>query len=97
MTKRTRRKFSPALKAKICIEAIREEKTIAELAAEYEIHVQIIRNWKKEFLERASEIFLNGKQKNAAENREPGLYQQIGQMKVENDWLKKKLGLLDLD
>ena len=64
MTKRTRRNFSPALKAKICIEAIREEKTMAELAAEYEIHVQRIRTWKKEFLERASEIFLNGKQKN---------------------------------
>ncbi len=96
MTKRTRRKFSPALKAKICIEAIREEKTMAELAAEYEIHANIIRNWKKEFLERSSEIFLNGKQKNGAEDREPTLYQQIGQMKVEIDWLKKKLGLLDL-
>lgn len=97
MTKRTRRKFSPALKAKVCIEAIREEKTIAELAKEYEVHVNVIRTWKKEFLERASEIFANGKEKNGAENREPGLYQQIGQMKVENDWLKKKLGLLDLD
>jgi transposase-like protein len=59
------------------------------LAAEYEVHSQLIRNWKKEFLERASEIFQNGKQKNGAESREPSLYQQIGQMKVENDWLKK--------
>lgn len=95
MTKRTRRNFSPALKAKICIEAIREEKTIAELAEEYEVHSNVIRTWKKEFLERAGEIFVKGKQKNTAEEREPELYQQIGQMKVEIDWLKKKLGLLD--
>jgi transposase-like protein len=96
VTKRTRRKFPPALKARICIEAIREEKSLGELATEFEVHANVIRSWKKQFLERASELFQKGKEKSPAEDREPELFKQIGQMKVENDWLKKKLGLLDL-
>lgn len=96
MTKRTRRKFPPALKARICIEAIREEKSLSELATEYEVHANVIRSWKRQFLDRASVIFENGKKKNPAEDREPELFKQIGQMTIENNWLKKKLGLLDL-
>ncbi len=96
MTKRTRRKFPSELKARICIEAIRDGKSLSELAAEYEVHANVIRNWKKQFLERASDIFKNDKEKSSAEEREPELYKQIGQMTVEIGWLKKKLGLLDL-
>ena len=96
MGKRMRRNFSPALKARVCIEAIREEKSLAELASQYNVHQNVIRAWKKQFLDNACQVFEKGNKKNPAEEREPELYKQIGQMKVENDWLKKKLGLLNL-
>ena len=53
MGKRIRRNFSPALKARVCIEAIRDEKSLAELASQYNVHQNVIRAWKKQFLENA--------------------------------------------
>jgi len=94
MSKAKRRKFSPALKAKVCLEVLREEASIGEVASKYQVHANVIRSWKKLFCENASVVFETEKEKNPAEEREPELYQQIGQMKVENDFLKKKLGLL---
>ena len=94
MSKRKRRKFSPALKARVCIEALSEATSIGEVASKYEVHANVIRSWKKQFLENASVVFETDKEKNPAEAREPELYQHIGQMKVEIDWLKKKLGPL---
>lgn len=97
MSKRTRRNFSAEVKAKVCIEAIKEQKTIAELSAEYEVHPNVIRTWKKEFLERSAEIFKDGKtDTSATQKKEEELYKQIGQMKVEMDWLKKKLSPLGM-
>lgn len=94
----TRRKtFSPSFKAKVAIEAIKEEMTLAELSAKYEVHANVIRSWKKQFLENAESIFVD-KRKKKSSNSVDGpdqLYKQIGQMKVENDWLKKKLGIED--
>ena len=53
MGKRIRRNFSPASKARVCIEAIRDEKSLAELASQYNVHQNVIRAWKKQFLENA--------------------------------------------
>jgi transposase-like protein len=97
MTKSTRRKFTPEMKARICIEMLREEEEVGTIADKYGIHGNVLRAWKKQFLEQASAIF-EDKRKKAKDKEadEAELYKQIGQMKVENDWLKKKLGPLGL-
>jgi len=92
-----RRMYDAGLKAKVALEAIKGEKTIAEISSKYRIHTTQIGKWKKEVLERLPEIF-NGKMKKAdrtGEELQAELYQQIGQLKVELDWLKKKLRLLE--
>jgi transposase-like protein len=93
MSKRKRANYTAEFKARVCIEAIKEELTLSELAAKYEVHSNLISKWKKEFLERAGEIFKEPKQKKETDNSK--LYQQIGELKVENDWIKKKLGILE--
>ena len=87
-----RKRYSPEFKAKVAMEALQEQKTLAEIASEYEIHTTQIINWKKELLSKAVEVFARdtGKQLKNAEDREAELYRQIGQLKVELDWLKKK-------
>lgn len=95
MKKQTRRKFSAEFKAKIAVETLKERNTIEEIAKKYEIHPTQINTWKREFLENASLAF--GGDEAAREEREDRetqvekLYAQIGQLKVENDFLKKKL------
>lgn len=95
MKKQSRRKFSSEFKAKVVIEALRERSTTEELARKYEIHPNQIHTWKKEFLNNASVVFDgNGSSSSSQEDRETlveKLYAQIGQQKVEIDWLKKKL------
>ena len=95
MDKRIKRKFSADFKAKVVIEALSERRTIEELARKYELHPNQISTWKKDFLSKAANIFSSGddlsvdkKQQEATLER---LYSQIGQQKVEIDWLKKKL------
>ncbi len=92
--KKTRRKFSAAFKAKVVLEAIKERYTLSELAQQYELHPNQIALWKKEFLENAKKVFVNPVKDHALANQEKEreeLFRQIGQLKVENDWLKKKL------
>ncbi len=89
--------YEAVFKTKVAIEAIRGEKTIAEIASHYQVHPNRIRQWKKQAMEILSEAF-NGKRKKAdltVEQKEAELYQQIGQLKVELDWLKKKSRLLE--
>lgn len=88
-----RKRYSAEFKAKIAMEALQEQKTLAELAAEYEVHTTQIVNWKKELQEKAVELFARetGKKAKKAEDKEAELYRQIGQLKVELDWLKKNL------
>ncbi len=90
-----RKKHDKNLKARIALEAIKSEKTIAEIASEYEVHPNQVRQWKKKALSDLPEIFERGesKQNKELKNEKDDLFKQIGKMKVENDWLKKKLDL----
>jgi transposase len=88
-----RTKHPPTLKAKVALEAYKEEKTSAELASIYQVHPGLIRNWKGMLVKEAPHIFegkdAHGDQSKLIEE----LYRQIGQLKVELDWVKKKSGL----
>ena len=95
MEKKNRRKFNAEFKAKVVIEALKERSTVEELGKKYEIHPNQIHSWKKEFLNNASIVFSTGEKrmedKMLHEEEREKLYAQIGQQKVEIDWLKKKL------
>lgn len=90
-----RRKFTAEFKAKLALEAIRERQTLAELAAEHQVHPNQITQWKKQLMEMLPEVFGKRRELNAQEHQElvDRLYQQIGQLKVELDWVKKKSGI----
>ncbi|TLD43570.1 MAG: Mobile element protein [Candidatus Jettenia ecosi] len=85
-----RKSFNSEFMAKVALEAIRGEKTIAELSSEYEVHRTQIVNWRKRALEGMVEIFQGKGEKLREEKVIDELYRQIGQLKVENEWLKKK-------
>ena len=89
---RKRRSFSGAFKAKVALAACRGDKTTAQLAAAHEVHVGQITAWKKQLLEGAVGLFEDGRSKRAIEDgaEEEELYEQIGRLKMEVEWLKKK-------
>jgi putative transposase len=89
---RKRRSFSGAFKAKVALAACRGDKSTAQLAAEYEVHVGQITAWKKQLLEGAVGLFEDGRSKRTTEDaaNEEELYEQIGRLKMEVEWLKKK-------
>ena len=92
--KTSRRKFTAAFKTKVVLEVLKERQTISELAQKYELHPNQITTWKREFLENADKAFDSGNEHQLlrkAEQEREELYKQIGQLKVENDWLKKKV------
>lgn len=98
MTKQTRRKFSAEFKAKVALEAIKNHKTLAQLSQQFEVNPITISKWKSEFLENMSSIFGTSESSSKQESSVDldKLYAQIGQLKVENDFLKKsakKLGI----
>lgn len=92
----TRRRHTGAFKAKVALEALRGEKTIAELSSEYGVHSNQIRQWKKKLVKELPAIFSDRRRRSEKEGEEltSELYRQIGQLKVELDWLKKKSELL---
>ncbi len=92
-----RKKFSKEFKAKVALEALKGNKTVNELAAEYEVHSTQINTWKKELQQGASDIFSRSKGQDVSELEEEKsrLFEKIGRLKVEVDWLKKKTGHLN--
>jgi len=88
--KQKRRKFSGAFKAKVAIEALKERESLAELSKRFEVHPNMISKWKQEFLEKSAEVF--DKKSDADSEVDPEkLYAKIGQLEIENDFLKKSL------
>lgn len=88
-----RRKHSEEFKAKVAVEAVKEVHTLSELSARFKVHPTVIAHWKRQLLEGAAGVFSGGngaKPKTEDELTAP-LYEQIGRLQVENDWLKKKL------
>ena len=91
-----RKKYSKGLKARIALDAIKGQKTIAELASEYWVHANKISIWKKQLLDAAPVAFSSRKDKDdeKKEAERDHLYQKVGQLQIEVDWLKKKTGYL---
>ena len=90
-----RRRFSPEFKLKAVTAILKGDKTASQLAAELGVHPMVLSEWKKHFFEVGAQIFekprkASGNQKEAQEKAE--LFEQIGRLKMENEWLKKKLG-----
>jgi transposase-like protein len=95
--KTSRKKHTAAFKAKVAIEAIKEQETLSDLAKRFEVHQQMISNWKREFLARSSEIFESKAPDEEAEKREKALYEKIGRLEVEVDFCKRaseQLGIM---
>jgi transposase len=88
--KRSRRKFSSAFKASVAIEALKERESLAELSKRFEVHPNIISKWKKEFIEKSASVFDNKTEDGSGIDSEK-LYAKIGQLEIENDFLKKSL------
>jgi len=86
-----RKKYDAALKAKIALEAVKGDKTIREISSAYGVHPREIMKWKQQLLEELPSIFTDKKikVKQEQEDLEAELYRQIGQLKVEIEWLKK--------
>ncbi len=91
-----RKSYSAELKAKVALEAIKCQRTVNEIALHYGVHPNQVAQWKKQVIEGASEIFADHHSRTPRdeESLKAQLYQQIGQLKVELDWLKKKAGVL---
>ena len=89
-----RRKYSAELKAKIALEALRGEATLAELASRYKVHPNLISNWKKQALEGLVEVFNGGGQRRDAQHEAEikELHAKIGELTVEKDFLAKAFG-----
>lgn len=87
-----RKTYSADFKAKVALESVKGDKSLAELAAKYEVHPTQIGQWRKILLSGLSEVFSDKrqKQKENTEEEKARLYEEIGRLKIELDWLKKK-------
>jgi transposase len=93
--KNTRTKHTPEFKAKVALEAVREQATMPELAKRFGVNANLIYKWKREFLERASRAFTNGESRSeGSSEREGQLLKKIGELTVERDFLSRGLGRL---
>jgi transposase-like protein len=94
-----RKQYSPAFKAKVALDAVRGEKTVSELASGYSLHPTVINNWKRQLLEGASDLFESPRKPPAEVSQQAQideLYRQIGQLKVERDFLASRSAQLGL-
>lgn len=96
---RKRRRFTSEFKSRVVRAALREDKTLAELAGQFGVHASQITEWKRQVLEAMPEVF--GRRKaadaRASEEHEARLYEQVGKLQVELEWMKKKARQLGLD
>jgi transposase-like protein len=87
--------FTKQFKAQVALEALRETKTLSELASEYKVHPNQISEWKRRLLKQAAEIFDSGRSSRGSLSEDEltaPLYEEIGRLRMDNNWLKKKLG-----
>jgi transposase-like protein len=93
----TRKQYSPKFKAKVAVEAIRGERTLSQLASQYHVHPMQVGQWRRTALEQMTDLFVDGRKRKRPDGdvERDALYEEIGRLKVELDWLKKKVGLLD--
>jgi putative transposase len=92
MMSRKRKVHTPAFKAQVALAALKEDRTVNELAGQYDVHPTLIHAWKKQLLQGAEGLFGNGAKAAAvAEDHQAELYEQIGRLKMELEWLKKKV------
>jgi putative transposase len=94
-----RRRFTAEFKVRVVRAALREDKTLAELASQFGVHPNQITEWKRHVIDAMPEVFRRKRKRDekAAEEHEARLYQQIGQLQVELDWVKKKARQLGID
>src|ERR1700687_5044948 len=94
---KTRKSHPPSLKAKVAVEAIKAHKTAAQIAQMFGVHPTQVGGWKKQALAGLPDIFGNGREqmRQQSDGEKDELYKQIGQLKVELDFLKKRAGLID--
>ena len=93
--KKNRTRYNEEFKAKVAMEALREQRTINEIAGQYQIHPNQVTKWKNQLIGNAKILFEDGRTKKNDKDKEElesRLYQQIGQLQVELEWLKKKSG-----
>jgi transposase-like protein len=91
MTMAKRKNHTAAFKAQVALAAVRGDKTVNELAAQFGVHPTLIHGWKKQLLAGAEAVFAGGAKAIApGDDKTPELYEQIGRLKVELDWVKKK-------
>jgi putative transposase len=89
-SKKRRRRFTAASKARVAIEALREQKTVAEIASAHECHPSQVAKWKKNALEGLPSVFSGKAGERSDEKLTASLYEQIGRLKMELEWFKKK-------
>jgi transposase-like protein len=91
-----RKQHTAAFKAQVALAAVRGDKTVNELASQYGVHPTLIHGWKKQLLAGAEQVFSNGSKAATAdaEAEKAELFEQIGRLKMELEWLKKKVGPL---
>lgn len=92
MTRRPRRNHSPAFKAKVALAAVKGEKTLAELAAQFDVHANVIKTWRDQLLEGAAGVFGENKPDAPPPIDVKELHAKIGQLALENDFLSGALG-----
>ena len=96
---RKRNRPGPSFKAKVALSAVKEIKTVSELSSQFKVHSTQIHQWKRQLLERAEEVFENGRSGTGRAQEQEALtaelYEQIGRLKMELEWLKKKAAQLE--
>jgi transposase-like protein len=89
----TRKRYSAAFKARVALEAAKQTRTLAELSGAFQVHSVQISRWKKQLLDEIESLFRDGRRRDHDESQaiQAELYEQIGRLKMELEWLKKKL------